>query len=117
MKYKISLIILLILLIPLAVTAAIALASEAVQNDEGSQTNFLPGQAFTYQGQLLDDGQPEPGPCDFQFSLYGSPSLGDQLGITQTLTNVPLDSGRFTVLLNDGGARWTLNLLGGKMSF
>ena len=103
MKYKILLLILLILLIPLAVTAAIALASGLVQGGEQNQASLLPSQPFTYQGELLDDGQPESGPCDFQFGLWDATTLGSQVGITQTLNSVQLDNGRFTVLLNDDG--------------
>jgi len=101
MKYKILSIIFLILLIPLAVTAAIALASGLVQGGEQNQASLLPSQPFTYQGELLDDGQPEPGPCDFQFGLWDAPTLGSQVGMTQTLNSVLLENGRFTVLLNN----------------
>ncbi|HET6445044.1 MAG TPA: hypothetical protein VFI27_10745 [candidate division Zixibacteria bacterium] len=103
MKYKILLIILLLLIIPLTATVAIALGAGAVQSGKQNQANLLPNQPFTYQGELLDDGQPEPGPCDFQFGLWDAPDLGSQVGITQTLTNIPLDSGRFSVVLNDDG--------------
>jgi len=103
MKYKILSIIFLILLIPLAVTAAIALASGLAQGGEQNQASLLPSQPFTYQGELLDDGQPEPGPCDFQFGLWDAPTLGSQVGMTQTLNSVLLENGRFTVLLNNDG--------------
>lgn len=103
MKYKNLFLILLILLIPLAVTAAIALASGLGQDRLQNHANLLPSQPFTYQGELLDDDQPEPGPCDFQFGLWDATTLGSQVGMTQTLTSIPLDSGRFSVVLNDDG--------------
>jgi len=76
MKYKIPLTILLLLIIPLTATVAIALGAGAVQSGKQNQANLLPSQPFTYQGELLDDGQPEPGPCDFQFGLWDAPDLG-----------------------------------------
>ncbi|MBI4580897.1 MAG: hypothetical protein HY718_14410, partial [Planctomycetes bacterium] len=64
------------------------------------------GTAFTYQGKLELDGAPvnntSPG-CELRFSLWDDPSAGTQLGSTQTLTNVSVTKGLFTVELNGGG--------------
>jgi hypothetical protein len=103
MKYKIPMRILFLLIIPLTATVAIALGAGAVLSGEQNQADLLPSQPFSYQGELRDDGQPEPGPCDFQFGLWDAPTLGSQVGLTQTLNSVQLDNGRFTVLLNDDG--------------
>jgi len=70
------------------------------------------GNEFTYQGRLLRDGSPVNGNCDFQFQLWDAASGGTQVGSTQTLTNVPVNNGIFTVQLSfsgrpfTGDARW-----------
>ena len=101
MKNKKTLAILLLLTIPIISTVAIALAAGSFQRANQNQTNHIPSEVFTYQGELLDGNEPEPGPCDFGFSLWDSLELGSQIGITQTLSSVPLYDGRFTVQLND----------------
>jgi hypothetical protein len=101
MKQKITPIILFVLLLPLAATVAIALAAGSAQNTDAAGANLQQSQSFTYQGELMDDGSPEPGPCDFQFGLWDAPSLGSQVGLTQTLSSVQLVNGRFSVVLND----------------
>jgi len=69
--------------------------------------------AFTYQGRLLMDGNPVNGNCDFQFSLWdaagsGSPPTGgNQIGSTQTKTNVAVSNGLFSVQLDFGAAAFT----------
>ncbi|CAG0932330.1 hypothetical protein TFLX_02541 [Thermoflexales bacterium] len=71
------------------------------------------GPVFTYQGQLKNDGWPITGNCDFQFSLWDSPSnLTGQIGPMQARPGVPLNHGLFTVQLDfgpdafGGEARW-----------
>ncbi len=77
---------------------------------------------FTYQGQLQQAGVPVDGTVSLVFSLWdaagtGSPPTGGtQIGDTQTLTNVAVSGGVFSVVLNagdqfsasafDGRARW-----------
>lgn len=67
------------------------------------------GIAFTYQGQLKEAGGSVNGTSDFQFSLWDSagsgspPTGGTQVGATQTLNNVMVANGLFTVELNAGG--------------
>ncbi len=59
------------------------------------------GTAFTYQGRLTDTGgNPLPGPCDFQFSLWDASSGGVQLGSLQTKSNMPLENGYFSTALD-----------------
>ena len=59
MRRKIPYLILL-LLIPTALITAITLAAGAKQSND---QNLIPlPQAFTYQGELRDDGVPAPGP-------------------------------------------------------
>lgn len=72
-------------------------------------------QGFTYQGQVKVDSSPLTGTADFQFTLFDALVAGNQIG-TQTVTNVAVDNGLFTVNLNaagemgaaafDGNARW-----------
>lgn len=70
---------------------------------------------FTYQGQVKWGGSPLTGTVDLQFTLFDAAEAGVQIG-TQTVSNVTVDSGLFTVMLNaaeemgaaafDGNARW-----------
>ncbi|MBI4579031.1 MAG: tail fiber domain-containing protein [Planctomycetes bacterium] len=89
----------------------------------GRATGQVPlGTAFTFQGDLQHNQSLIDGTCDFQFSLWdqpgsGSPPIGgNQIGSTQTIANVVLTGGVFTVQLNasaefgadafDGSSRW-----------
>jgi hypothetical protein len=58
--------------------------------------------AFTYQGRLNDSSAEANGTYDFQFELYDATSAGSQVGSTQTLTNVAVSGGIFTVQLDFG---------------
>lgn len=71
-------------------------ADTAWAQDPGSPT------AFTYQGRIDQDGSPVNGPCDFQFALWNAASAGTQVGGTQTASNVSVDDGHFTVVLDFG---------------
>ena len=71
------------------------------------------GISFTYQGSLLDNGDPvNDDTCDFNFSLWDAVTSGHQVGTTDTHTNVDVVDGLFTVSLNfvatafQGDARW-----------
>ena len=67
--------------------------------------------AFTYQGQLKQDGTPTNGPADFWFVLWDAETLGANLGEIGPVTTDIVD-GLFTVDLDfgagvfDGGERW-----------
>jgi len=58
--------------------------------------------SFTYQGKLTDTGTVVTGNYDFQFGLWDSPSGGAQIGSTQTLSNILVSNGVFTVTLDLG---------------
>ena len=70
---------------------------------------------FTYQGQVKVGGVPLTGTADLQFTLYNASTGGAAIG-SQTVSNVVVDNGLFTVTLNaagemgaaafDGNARW-----------
>jgi hypothetical protein len=71
------------------------------------------GTAFTYQGRLLDAGEPANGLFDLEFSLWDAANGGgSQIGITQVLNNTPVTDGLFTVQIDfgadafDNGDRW-----------
>ena len=69
------------------------------------------GTAFTYQGQLVNGGTAQNGPCDFRFKLFNAATAGSQVGSTQTLTGVSVSNGLFTVSIDFGAqfvgfARW-----------
>lgn len=58
--------------------------------------------AFSYQGQLNDNGSPANGAYDMQFKLFDALNIGTQVGSTVTLTNVTVSNGVFTVTLDFG---------------
>ncbi|MBN1486242.1 MAG: hypothetical protein JW981_01295, partial [Anaerolineae bacterium] len=62
------------------------------------------GTAFTYQGQLKDDGTPVNGDYDFQFILYDAVAGGSQIAGTTLITKtaIPVSDGLFTVALDFG---------------
>lgn len=71
--------------------------------------------SFTYQGKLVDSGQPVSGPVTLTFRMYTAAAGGTLLG-TQVVAGVPVTQGLFTVTLNganqfgsgvfDGTQRW-----------
>jgi hypothetical protein len=60
--------------------------------------------AFTYQGQLQQDGAPVDDTCDFRFLLYDQPTGGSQIGNTQTISDVQVVAGYFDVALDFGSS-------------
>lgn len=66
------------------------------------------GRSFTYQGQLSQSGTPVEGPVTLRFSLWDAagsgapPSGGAMVGAMQTVANVPVTAGLFSVALNGG---------------
>ncbi len=62
------------------------------------------GTAFTYQGQLKQNGTLVSGACDLQFGLWDSESDGVQVSgtTTQTVSPVNVTNGLFTVQLDFG---------------
>jgi hypothetical protein len=69
------------------------------------------GTAFTYQGRLVEDGNPANGPHDFQFKLYDTATVGTgtQLGSILSLLNVQVAAGLFTVQLDFGACAACFN--------
>ncbi len=58
--------------------------------------------ALTYQGRLLDAGEPANGLFDVDFSLWDDPAAGSQIGSTVTFISLPITDGLFTVELDFG---------------
>ena len=77
------------------------------------------GSAFTYQGRVTSNGAPVSGLATVQLSLWKdafSNNVADRIGSVQTLNNVAVSNGVFTVIANsllefgvnpfNGEARW-----------
>ena len=58
--------------------------------------------SFTYQGRLTDGGTPANGNYDLQFALFDAAGGSNQVGQTQTISNVAVSGGVFTVTLDFG---------------
>jgi len=65
------------------------------------------GTAFTYQGQLKDDGQPVTNTCDFDLRLYDAATGGGQIGSTVNTNGVDVVNGLFIVSVDFGDRRFT----------
>jgi len=60
------------------------------------------GDAFTYQGRLLDDNIAADGFYDMQFKLFDAPTEGIQLGPTNDANNFEIIDGYFIIRLDFG---------------
>lgn len=67
------------------------------------------GPEFTYQGALQQSGAPLNNSADFQFKLFTANVGGTQVGVTQSVGNVVIVEGQFTVTLNFGAAAFDGN--------
>lgn len=86
-----------VLLLSAATVFAQAPATDLVlHHDElvALQGSTLPTDAISYQGELLDNGQPVDGPVDFRFRWWSAPVGGVSSG-SATLLAVPVAGGRF----------------------
>jgi hypothetical protein len=77
----------------------------------GASQAAAQGTAFTYQGQLQNNGSPANGLYDFQFALSNAPSGGSQVGGTVTNLAVGVTNGLFKTILDfgsvfSGNATW-----------
>lgn len=63
--------------------------------------------AFTYQGRLVDGGNPANGVFALQFAVYDAPINGTQFGGTLSITNNPVTNGLLTATLDFGGGVFT----------
>ena len=71
-----------------------------------AQTALAQGTTFTYQGRLVEAGNPANGTYDMQFKLFDTATLGTgiQQGSTLPKPNVMVTAGGFTVLLDFGAS-------------
>jgi len=68
------------------------------------------GTAFTYQGQLKDNGVPvETTTGQLRFTLYDAQTAGNPVGSPVVLTNVNIQDGLFSVSLDFGAAAFGSN--------
>ena len=67
------------------------------------------GTGFTYQGQPKEAGTPVTDAVDLRFFLRTAAEGGNQVGSTQTLSDVDVVNGRFTVVLDFGTQAFTGN--------
>jgi hypothetical protein len=94
----------IVLCIVLAGVMALAVATAQAGPLIGPTAPQAPlGAGFTYQGRLQRDGSVVSDTCDLVFSLWDAEILGVQSGVTQTVSDVEVTDGYFTVELNDGG--------------
>ncbi|HEY3763086.1 MAG TPA: hypothetical protein VGN23_15175, partial [Verrucomicrobiae bacterium] len=74
-------------------------------------TCFAQGTAFSYQGQLRNNGQAAGGIYDLRFTIYDSQASGNLLGGPITNSAVPVTNGLFTTTVDfgnvfAGGSNW-----------
>lgn len=101
-------------LLAMACLLVLAGAAAAQEQSGGDPDAVLAnaGTAFTYQGRLVDDGNPASGAYDLQFRLYDASAGGSQIGGTVAVVDVSVSSGLFTAQLDfgagalNGQARW-----------
>jgi len=82
--------------VPSLVVFAVCIVSVAVAAPLGT--------AFTYQGQLKQEGVPVGGSFDFEFKLFDAAAGGAQIGGDVARNAVAVDGGVFTTDLDFGGA-------------
>ena len=64
------------------------------------------GTAFTYQGQLQNNGSPASGTYNFQFSLYATNTNGTAIAGPVTNSAVAVSNGLFTTTIDFGASVW-----------
>lgn len=69
-------------------------------------TAFAQGTAFTYQGQLQNDGSPANGSYDLTFTLYDVSNGGSSVSGPLTNSAVAVTNGLFTVIIDFGAPVW-----------
>jgi hypothetical protein len=75
----------------------------ATQQASASTQPLTPvGSGFTYQGRLLDGGNPANGTYDLRFTLFDALTGGSQVGSPLTLSSQTVTNGLFTVTLDFG---------------
>jgi hypothetical protein len=70
-------------------------------------TVFGQGTAFTYQGQLQNNGSPASGSYDLTFTLFNTNITGVPIVVPVTNNAVGVTNGLFTVLIDFGPGAFT----------
>jgi hypothetical protein len=70
-------------------------------------TVFAQGTAFTYQGQLQNNGSPASGTFNLTFTLFNTNSIGVPVAGPLTNNTVVITNGLFTVLIDFGPGAFT----------
>jgi hypothetical protein len=70
-------------------------------------STFAQGTAFTYQGQLTDNGNPANGSYDLTFAVFDALTIGTQVSSTVTNGATSVSNGQFTVTLDFGPGVFT----------
>jgi len=89
-----------LVIVALIITGLTAIARAQSAPAAVSATAAQTGSGFTFQGQLQDGGNPVNAACDIQAELWDAATNGTQVGSTQTVTDVAVVDGRFTITLN-----------------
>ncbi|MBN1922279.1 MAG: hypothetical protein JW892_13610 [Anaerolineae bacterium] len=110
MKYRIFVGLLLCLMLIMATgnSAIFALSQASTGEDAPSTASGVEapvGNAITYQGYLVQNGSPVTATCDFAFALFDAVGGGESVG--DAAVTVPVTEGKFTALLDFGGAAFT----------
>ena len=88
---------------PIIVAASLLLAFNHL-----SSTAFAQGTAFTYQGQLENNGAPVSGTYNLQFTLYTTNGgIGAIAAGPVTNNAVAVNNGLFTVAIDFGSSAWS----------
>src|SRR5580765_325799 len=88
-------------LIPVALLALLSTLNSQLS------TLFAQGTAFTYQGQLQNNGSPASGTYNLAFSLFNVSSGGSAVAGPVTTNGVIVTNGLFTVQIDFGPAVFT----------
>jgi hypothetical protein len=96
-------------------SGGVGLSAPVVQ-EGGAQDEAALGNRFTYQGQLVKNGEGVTAECRMAFRLFDAQSEGNAIGNEQVIDPVTVAGGAFTVVLNgqnqfgaaafDGQERW-----------
>ena len=71
------------------------------------QADLAQGTAFSYQGWLLDNGNPTDGTYDLSFAVFDASSGGNQVGATLTSPGTLVNNGLFIATLDFGTGIFT----------
>jgi hypothetical protein len=98
----------------------VSLAQARIGESSELEANLAPalsvGTGFTYQGRLDKDGAGINDTCDIRFSSYADATLDIQNGSAQTVQDVEVADGYFTVVLNSNN-EFGSNAFSGSDSF